>query len=228
MSGVVDRARHGPEVVVDRDRGEQGRTLETGEERVEERGRGLPVVGRCDHGAAFDARAVEVELREIGEQMRGREHRVAGLIEVVDEPAVDERRALHGHAAGLEQRRSSERERQVGRCQQVFAQHELIDAGVAKALQAPAVEGRIGNPGPPIWPYRRERCREGVTARSQLCGQLGGEAVPQHRRRIDVHVRTGDHLAGTDRRAQRLEQLTVAGVRARLERADPSRATGSR
>jgi hypothetical protein len=85
----------------------------------------------------------------------GREHRVARLVEVVDEAAVDERRALDRDAVRLEQRRSSEREREVGRCQQVFAHHQLVDAGVAQALQAAAVERRIGDPGPPVGPHRR-------------------------------------------------------------------------
>ena len=92
---------------------------------------------------------------------------------------------------GRERSGAGERERQVGRRQQVFAEDELVDAGVAQALQAARVERRVGDPGAAVGSRRRERGRERVAASSQLGRELVVQPVADHRRRIDRDVRAG-------------------------------------
>ena len=108
--------------------------------------------------------------------------------------------------------------RSVGR-QEVFAEDELVDAGVAKALQAPRVERRVRDPGAAVGSRRRKRGRERVAASSQLGGELVVQPVADHRRRIDRDVRAGDDLTRPDRGAHRVEHLAVLCRGARLERA---------
>ena len=168
MSVLVDGARDRAEVLVDGDGVEERGRLQTVEEHVEERRRGLPARRRPHHRAAFDARAVEVELREIGEEMDGGEHLIARFGEVGDEAVVHERRALHGHAFDLERRGPSEGERQGGRREQVLAQDQLVHAEVAETGEGEAVQGLVGDPGASVRvaPAPRSAARASLPLRS--------------------------------------------------------------
>ena len=199
MSVLVDSARDGAEVLVDGDGVEQRGGLETVEEHVEECRRWLPARRRPHDRAALDAGAVEVELRQIGEEVDGGEHVITGLGEVGDEAVVHERRALHGHAFDLERRRSSEGERQGGRSEQVLPQDQLVHAEVAKTGEGESVHGLVGDPGASVGSRGCQRGGEGIAPAAELGRQFVGESVVQHRGGVDVDIGPRDDLTRSDR-----------------------------